>query len=270
MIRKKQRDSLGAHLDGWIVKCGADRRFASAYHEKVAVRDSEAFWLSSGNWSTRSQPEIDPIAKASDARGMYSKGNREWHIVVEDEALSKLFERYIIYDRDGSEQEAESGEGGVVLSVEHTDTLPDVFVPLESLLSNIELAAAVVEPLAPEQLPSSTRPVRIQPVLTPDNYLPRILELIDSAKKFIYLHFSCINYSTVAKDQPFRDMLAKLADLSFKPGMDVRINVGSGGAADKISTTMSSGSSPAFTTRALCWMGRSSLSAARIGRRTAS
>ncbi|RFB87662.1 phospholipase [Rhizobium leguminosarum bv. trifolii] len=234
VIRKKLRDSLGAQLDGWIVKCGADRRFASAYHEKVAVRDSEVFWLSSGNWSTRSQPEIDPIAKASDARGMYSKGNREWHIIVEDEALSKLFERYIIYDRDGSEAEVAAGEGGVVLSVEDVESLPDVFVPLQSLFPSPELAASVVEPVAPKRLPSSARSVRILPVLTPDNYLPRILELIGGVERSIYLQFSYINYSEAAKDQPFRDMLAMLADLSFKPAIDVRIIVGSADAADKI------------------------------------
>ena len=81
-----------------VVECGGSRRFQSAYHEKVAVRDSRSFWLSSGNWSNRSQPEIDPIANPDSARGMYSKGNREWHVIVDDPPLAKLFEKYIKYE----------------------------------------------------------------------------------------------------------------------------------------------------------------------------
>ncbi|MFZ0751079.1 MAG: hypothetical protein WAM70_17075, partial [Pyrinomonadaceae bacterium] len=38
---------------------GAGRTFASAYHIKVAVRDERAFWLSSGNWQSSNQPDID-------------------------------------------------------------------------------------------------------------------------------------------------------------------------------------------------------------------
>ena len=34
--------------------------FPTAYHIKVAVRDGTAFWLSSGNWQSSNQPDIDP------------------------------------------------------------------------------------------------------------------------------------------------------------------------------------------------------------------
>src|SRR3982074_593192 len=112
----KLRTTLKDKLDGWIVQCGGGHRFASAYHEKVAVRDSEAFWLSSGNWSLRSQPEIDPIGNPASANGMYGKGNREWHVIIEDEKLAKIFERYIRYDRDGSEAEAKKGDHGALLA----------------------------------------------------------------------------------------------------------------------------------------------------------
>ena len=36
--------------------------FASAYHIKVAVRDGNAFWLSSGNWQSSNQPNVHPFA----------------------------------------------------------------------------------------------------------------------------------------------------------------------------------------------------------------
>ena len=37
----------------------AGKTFASAYHIKVAVRDRKSFWLSSGNWQSSNQPDID-------------------------------------------------------------------------------------------------------------------------------------------------------------------------------------------------------------------
>lgn len=232
-IRLKLRQSLGDSLDGWIVKCGSGRRFSSAYHEKVAVRDSSAFWLSSGNWSLRSQPEIDPIANPAAAKGMFSKGNREWHVIVEDVPLAQLFEQYIRHDRDGSEAEQQAGEPGIALEVEDPAYLPDLFVPLDDLLSGVALAAPV-EPTAPRALPSQTRPVTVQPVLTPDNYLPRITALLKSAKRSVYLQFAYITWSDGGQDGRFRELLKLLASLTYKPGLDVRIIVGDADAADKV------------------------------------
>jgi len=40
-------------VNGWV---------ASSYHIKVAVRDDEAAWLSSGNWQSSNQPPADPLA----------------------------------------------------------------------------------------------------------------------------------------------------------------------------------------------------------------
>jgi hypothetical protein len=239
-IRNKLRKSLKDSLDGFIVRCGASRRFASAYHEKVAVRDSNAFWLSSGNWSLRSQPNIDPIGTPSQAKGMYSKGNREWHVIVEDEKLAKVFERYIKHDRDDSEAEAEAGDGGVVLDAEAAPRLPDVFVPVEALFDADDVADTPT-PIAPEILPTKPGEFEIAPVLTPDNYMGRIMELIGSAKRSIFLQYAYITFSDKKIDKKFTEMLAKLADLSNRSNFDMRIIVGSNGAADKIRKLVESG-----------------------------
>lgn len=233
-IRGKLKVTLKEELDGWIVQCGANYRFASAYHEKVAVRDSTAFWLSSGNWSLRSQPEIDPIADPKAAKGMYSKGNREWHVIVDHEPMARLFERYIIYDRDGSQQEAEEGDGSVALDVSERELMPDVFVPVEELIAGLELAASIADPVAPSILPSTARSFRVQPVLTPDNYLGRVRELLTSAQRSLYLQFAYINFSDAARDKDFTDLLALLAEMSYRPGLDMRIIMGRNDAADKI------------------------------------
>jgi hypothetical protein len=239
-IRTKLRSSLMGLLDGWIVRCGGGHRFASAYHEKVAVRDSASFWLSSGNWSLRSQPNIDPIGVPAQAHGMYSKGNREWHVIVDDVPLAQLFERYIRYDRDGSETEMQSGEPGIQLDVEEPLRLPDLFVPADQLVDMVELAAPP-EPVAPRALPSSARPITVQPVLTPDNYLARIVALLRSAKKSIYLQYAYITYSSAAQDRGFTDMLKLLGDLSYRHDLDVRIIVGSADAASKVRKLAESG-----------------------------
>src|SRR5262245_18498718 len=239
-IRTKLRRKLKENLDGWIVRCGGSRRFASAYHEKVAVRDSTAFWLSSGNWSLRSQPDIDPIGTPSQARGMYSKGNREWHVIVEDEKLAKIFERYIKHDRDGSESESEAGEDGVELDMEAVPRLPDVFVPIDALFDADDVADTAT-PIAAEILPYQQGEIEVIGVLTPDNYIGRIMELIDGAKRSIYLQYAYITFSDKEIDQKFTEMLEKLAELSNRSNFDIRIIVGSNGAADKIRKLVEAG-----------------------------
>jgi phosphatidylserine/phosphatidylglycerophosphate/cardiolipin synthase-like enzyme len=237
-IRKNLRSKLKDQLDGWIVRCGSSRRFASAYHEKVMVRDSKDFWLSSGNWSLRSQPDIDPVGEPSDAKGMYSKGNREWHVIVDDEPLAKLFEQYIKHDRDGSEAESEGGD--MELDAESIPRLPDLFVPVDALYDADDVADAP-SPVAPAVLPTTPRDIVVVPVLTPDNYLGRINALIASAKRSIYLQYAYITYSDKPADQGFTEMLAALAELSNRSGLDVRIIVGSTGAADKIRLLVEAG-----------------------------
>ncbi|WP_375396927.1 phospholipase D-like domain-containing protein [uncultured Sphingomonas sp.] len=239
-IRTKLRSSLQGLLDGWIVQCGGGRRFASAYHEKVAVRDAASFWLSSGNWSLRSQPNIDPIGFPAQARGMYSKGNREWHVIVDDADLAQLFERYIRHDRDGSEQEKREGDAGAQLDVETPVRLPDVFVPIDRLVDLPDLAAAP-DPVAPRSLPSTARAIKVQPVLTPDNYLGKIMDLLKGARKSIYLQYAYITYSAAIQDKRFTEMLELLGTLSYRHDLDVRIIVGSTDAANKVRKLVESG-----------------------------
>ena len=196
-IRKKLRTKLKDNMDGWIFKCGNHHRFASAYHEKVAVRDHKAFWLSSGNWSLLSQPDIDPIGDPQSAVRM-----------------------------------------------------PDVFVPVDDFV-DASMALHPPNPVRLAGLSSTPRTIKIQPVLTPDNYIGRLNELLDGAERSIYLQYAYITCSDKEGDEPFTEMLAKLAELSFKPAMDVKIIVGSSDAADKIRRLAEAGfNEKVFRTRA--------------------
>jgi hypothetical protein len=70
-LMERVAEKLGGHLDAEVVESGSGHRFETSYHEKVAVRDSKAIWLSSGNWTVKSQPDIDPIGNPDSAVGMY-------------------------------------------------------------------------------------------------------------------------------------------------------------------------------------------------------
>lgn len=242
VIRKKLRKlQQEADFTAWLVQCGKGRRFASAYHEKVAVRDGKAFWLSSGNWSKRSQPDIDPVATPAQAKGMFSKGNREWHVICNDAVLSKVFEKYILHDLKASEKEEADGAADAALDVAPKLTLPDVFVPLDHLLEQAVAFAGPVVPVEPARLPAVKTTVKVQPVLTPDNYLPHINELIDSAQVSLYLQFAYITWSDADKDADFRALLRKLAERSTEPDLDLRIILGSTSAADNIRKLVEAG-----------------------------
>src|SRR5216683_1972910 len=74
--------------------------FPTAYHIKVAVRDGEAFWLSSGNWQSSNQPNIDPLGADRGLPNVQTTYNREWHVIVNEKTLADTYERFIKYDQE--------------------------------------------------------------------------------------------------------------------------------------------------------------------------
>src|SRR5262249_30996683 len=96
-------DSLGARLQfAWALE-GHDTKagawiFPSAYHIKVAVRDGKDFWLSSGNWNNSNQPDIDPVNNPQAGSAVLKKSDRDWHVIVQNNKLTALFEAYLKND----------------------------------------------------------------------------------------------------------------------------------------------------------------------------
>jgi phosphatidylserine/phosphatidylglycerophosphate/cardiolipin synthase-like enzyme len=226
-IQTRLITTLRDAYDRQIITCRAGARFPTAYHEKVAVRDGTSFWLSSGNWTTRSQPHIDPIGDPSSAQGMYSAGNREWHAIVDDRALAEVFARYIEHDRQQAQQDAALGEVAA-------PTMPDVFVAIEDMQTDLLAALAQPSPVAPLSLPRVRRPVSLRPVLSPDNYAQRASELIRAAQHQLFIQYSYINWTAKEHDQAFTDLLRYLGDLSWRDDFDLRVIVGSNDAASKV------------------------------------
>ena len=186
---------------------GPNRIFNNSYHTKIAVRDSSAFWLSSGNFSPNSQPLI----AAGSEQVLYSKGNREWHVVIEDGPLSQLLEGFI--EHDISQAQA----GG---APEAAPVLPDLLIP-EAWLTQ-EAAVVQDHPFESRTFATTGPAVRVEPLMSPDNYADKILELINSAELSLYLQFSYIRQPSREK---FDTIISAIAQ-RMEDGIDVRVLVG--------------------------------------------
>ncbi|KAA2238779.1 phospholipase [Chitinophaga agrisoli] len=185
---------------------GPNRIFNNSYHTKVAVRDSSAFWLSSGNWSPNSQPVLKPGTE----NFTYKNGNREWHVIIEDEPLAQMYEKFILYDME------KAREGALP---EAAPLMPDLLIP-ESML---EAEADVIQPhpFLPKTFAATGKPVKVMPLMSPDNYAATILQLIQGAEQSLYLQFSYINQPSAAI---FNDIISAITQ-KMKDGLDVRILV---------------------------------------------
>lgn len=183
--------------------------WASAYHIKVAVRDGETMWTSSGNWQSSNQPCVDPFS--ADPKlpvGFQRKYNRDYHAIIENRTLAGIYETYINRDFELVSTAGTTEE----------ERRPDLFLPEEG-----------EEPAAFGPLPTYFKPlyidrqVRVQPLLTPDNYAQAALELIQSATSRVWFQNQYINFRNNGEDfEQFKQLVASLK-AQIDAGLDVRI-----------------------------------------------
>jgi hypothetical protein len=194
-----------------VSKAHPDGLWASAYHIKVAVRDSSVVWLSSGNWQSSNQPDVHPFVPNPEKlpAGFQRKYNRDYHAIINNKRLSAIYEGYIRRDFDLASAQA----GGVV-----SFAAPDLFVPEEEPEEPVEFAAPrLFEPLR------LNREVSVQPLLTPDNYAEHAVKLIQSAEKSVWFQNQYINFRGTDDDFPeFRRLIGALKD-KIDQGLEVRI-----------------------------------------------
>jgi hypothetical protein len=196
--------------------------FPTAYHIKVAVRDSQELWLSSGNWNNSNQPEDAPITDPDPAHAAetFMKSDRDWHVVVAHQGLARLFETYVLNDR--ATAVAAQGEMGAAPELE-------AFAEQVIDLAETHPAAAprrqarFFEPLA------VTEAMTIQPLLTPDLgldgaglYVSKMHQLIGGAQHSLYMQLQYIHPSTRDSDAAFTALLDAVAARAAA-GVDVRI-----------------------------------------------
>jgi hypothetical protein len=209
----KQR--LGRRFEHVWASAGAGGIVPSAYHIKVASRDGEEFWLSSGNWKDSNQAEIDPAGDDSTDPAALQEHNREWHAIIAQPDLARMFQKYIEWDFD----EAKRLPVTEIMAVD----LPDLFVPEVAFFEEtVRRRARYFDPLLLD------RQLDVQPLLTPDRdtrgnrlFLLHATQLVTEAQDSVLVQNQSFNMLSENVDA-FDGFFAALRDRQ-REGLDVRI-----------------------------------------------
>jgi len=164
------KKSLKHKFKSTYIKIGTKNGWVPySYHIKVSVSDGKRFWLSSGNWQSSNQPSSDVIENNSH-NDLLQDYNREWNLIIENENLSELLEKYIIHDYQNNLEGFELKYMELAQEIFFTVPIEDIVEPLRSDLN--------VQPF--EEL-NIDREVTLTPLLSPDNYFDEVMQLIESA-----------------------------------------------------------------------------------------
>ena len=209
---------LGGNLDfAWALEgkdpFAAVAVFPNAYHIKVAVRDDQTFWLSSGNWNNSNQPDIDPVNNPADGASA-TEFDRDWHVIVEHAGLADTFSKFLENDLTVASQH-QVGDGGLAPAAEAA--VEELALEPQALPAAAEFAQF----FAPQTF---TGRMRVTPLLTPDPnvYSAAILALIQSATQSLYIQTQYAHPSVQAGDAAFTALLQAVIDRQ-RAGVDVRI-----------------------------------------------
>jgi len=191
--------------------------FPSAYHIKVAVRDEEAFWLSSGNFNNSNQPDIDPIKDPNGSATTAKKSDRDWHVIVNHPGLAKTFEAYLQNDLAIAKKYQSQS------LIARRNALPKKITgksPEKAKTPGI----VPIQYFAPMEINNEL--MTIHPLLTPDkgdgNYVDNILQLIESADRSLYMQTQYVHVPQEGVDQPLWSLINAVKD-KMHAGKDVRI-----------------------------------------------
>ncbi|MFI5161383.1 MAG: phospholipase D-like domain-containing protein [Sphingobacteriales bacterium] len=195
--------------------------YPTAYHIKVAVRDSKAFMLSSGNYNVSNQPNL---AAGNAVQGSLKNADRDWHVIVLDPEMALLFKAYI--DHDFAAAQNGQSAGSPILH----ESIKSAMASLQAETDQSSFKAvnnAAVSVIGKQKLFNNV-PVSIQPILTPDPgvhtsmYVDNTLALIESATQKVYMQTQYIHPSSAALDQDFMLLVNALVG-AVKNGLDVRL-----------------------------------------------
>ena len=207
------RTALGENFDqAWaLTRTDKDATawiYPTAYHIKVAVRDSAAVWVSSGNWNNSNQPAIDPVNNPADA-DTARHADRDWHVIIDAPELAGVFEAYL--RNDSAIAQAHNAAADV----------PGAPLTPPPLGSKVTRQFAQFFPSV-----TITDTVTVAPLLTPDPgvYSNAVNTLIGSATESLYMQFQYIELpkQTDATSQPFVNLVQAVIDRQ-NAGVDVKI-----------------------------------------------
>jgi len=221
--QQKLKANLGQREDfAWALERNDPRIsewiFRSAYHIKVAVRDEDTIWLSSGNFNNSNQPDIDPIKDPSGSSATAKKSDRDWHVIVTHQGLAKTFEAYLLNDL-------------AIAKKYQTETSTAKLNALPTAVTGKNPEKMKAPGIAPKQyfapMVIQNEQMKIQPLLTPDtgagNYVDNVLKLINSAERSLYMQTQYIHVPTnQGIDRPLWTVINAVKE-KMHAGKDVRI-----------------------------------------------
>jgi hypothetical protein len=144
-----------------------NKSYFSSSHEKVIVIDNQWTLIQSGNYSNNSIPYNNGNGEII---GSFKNGNRDMGVAIESKPLAKFFTR--ILHADMQLERSAAGEESVSGLMSTSEFL-------------IEAPSKRPSILFPSQEFNQSERVRIQPILSPDNYMTEIPRFIKTAKKSI-------------------------------------------------------------------------------------
>ena len=160
-------------VDGVVAPaCSSPRaRYFSSCHEKFIVIDDTWTLVQSGNYSTNSIPLNETDGGDPDA---FKKGNRDTGLAIKSKKLAKFFTKILRSDIDLVLNGPEALHAPVATDapVFWVEAVPKK-IPSELFMS--------------KRFDFSSRPLTIQPILSPDNYMTDIPPVLAGAKKSILI-----------------------------------------------------------------------------------
>jgi phosphatidylserine/phosphatidylglycerophosphate/cardiolipin synthase-like enzyme len=175
-------------------------------HEKFVIIDDEWVLVQSGNYSKNSIPFNE---KDGGDPQHFKTGNRDMGVAIQSKPLAAFFKKVLKRD---------------------IKLVTDVVSPEEMRTAARDIPLMV--DFVPEAIPSMlfksktfrpATPIEVQPVLTPDNYLDEVIDLLASAQKSIYIENQ---YIRSKQDEVARLLEAIVTARENNPDLDVRIVLG--------------------------------------------
>ncbi len=215
----KKRLSFAWALAGLGTQAPAEA-FPTSYHIKVAVKDSKLTWLSSGNWNTSNQPNVDPSDHAALVNAAHVN-DRDWHVICDCPQLAKLFRAFRVQDYTTAKNAASAPTAmpGAAMAAAAVPA-----VAQEEALAQLQLVARTPQTFFPAH--TLTGNITVKPLLTPDDYRKPILALIKGAKQRFYMQTQYIHTIAPAQDTgnptTHMELIGAIVDL-INAGVDVRL-----------------------------------------------
>jgi phosphatidylserine/phosphatidylglycerophosphate/cardiolipin synthase-like enzyme len=150
-----------------------DRPAFSLCHQKFAVIDGKTLLLGSANWGDNGVPLLTES-------GAFFPGYREWFVRIDNQSLADWFTGLFDADWNVPVQDVPPGV------VEEAPAPPPVLVPV--------VAGAVPEKLFDIERVDLDEPVRVTPIISPDNYLTFAKQLIEEATSSIDIQQQYIKF----------------------------------------------------------------------------